>query len=618
MLLALITLVLVASLRSATVAYGAPAGLVAAYSFDEGIGPTVGDASGNGINGTISGATWTTAGRYAGALSFNGSSSFVDLGNPAPLRITGSMTWSAWVLATGTPADDGQIIAKSTGNSGSIGWQLKTSPDTGPHTFGIGVSPNGNSITQRFSTTVRNLNTWYHVAGVYDAAARTLHVYVNGVLDDGVLLGTVPASQFDPAQNVIIGRRSGGFHFQGRIDELRVYNTALTQAQIQADMNTPVTPQGDSTPPTVAINSPVAGDQVRDVVNVVAGATDNVSVSGVQFFVDGVSTGGEDSTAPYELSWDTLGSPNGPHTLTARVRDAAGNTTLSAPVNVNVANTGSFHNEVLATGLLLPTSIDFLPDRRMLVAELPGRVDVLPAPYTQPDPTPFLQLTNVGTNAEQGLQDIALDPDFATNHHYYVFYTLGSPRRDRLSRFTANASLTGTIPGSEFVLYQDPQVAGLDHHGGAICFGNDGKLYFTTGDEVDTPAASQSLTSPRGKIHRINKDGTVPTDNPFYDGTGPNVDSVWALGLRNPFRAYYDAPTGRFYIGDVGGNDYTTAQEEINLGARRRQLRLADLRGNLRIPLSGAAVLVSAQRSGRSGSQRFRVSRKPVSKRLRR
>ena len=69
-------------------------------------------------------------------------------------------------------------------------------------------------------------------------------------------------------------------------------------------------------------------------------------------------------------------------------------------------------------------------------------------------------------------------------------------------------------------------------------------------------------------MHRINPDGTVPTDNPFYDGAGPNVDSIWALGLRNPFRAYYDAPTGRLYIGDVGGNDNSTAKEELNLGAR--------------------------------------------------
>ena len=129
------------------------------------------------------------------------------------------------------------------------------------------------------------------------------------------------------------------------------------------------------------------------------------------------------------------------------------------------------------------------------------------------------------------------------------------------------------------MLYQDPQDANAEHHGGAINFGNDGKLYFTTGEHFNAGDA-QSLTSPRGKIHRINTDGTVPTDNPFYDGNGPNVDSIWALGLRNPYRAYYDAPTGRLFIGDVGGNDYSTAKEEVDLGVARRQLRLAELRGD--------------------------------------
>jgi len=69
-------------------------------------------------------------------------------------------------------------------------------------------------------------------------------------------------------------------------------------------------------------------------------------------------------------------------------------------------------------------------------------------------------------------------------------------------------------------------------------FGNDGKLYITTGEHFT--GISQQLDSPRGKILRINKDGTIPTDNPFYDGAGPNVDSIWARGLRNPFRAFYD------------------------------------------------------------------------------
>ncbi|TME32147.1 MAG: fibronectin type III domain-containing protein, partial [Chloroflexi bacterium] len=106
-------------------------GLVAAYAFGEGSGTTTADASGKSHTGTLQGgATWTTTGKYGSALSFNGTTSYVDLGNAADLQLTGSMTWSAWIFASANPPDDGQIIAKS----GGAGWQFKTSPDTGQHT----------------------------------------------------------------------------------------------------------------------------------------------------------------------------------------------------------------------------------------------------------------------------------------------------------------------------------------------------------------------------------------------------------------------------------------------------------------------------------------------------
>ena len=82
-------------------------------------------------------------------MSFNGSSNYVDLGNPTPLKLTGSMTWSAWIYATANPADDGQIIAKSGGTNGTLGSQFKTSPDTGPHSFGVGISGDGITNAQR-------------------------------------------------------------------------------------------------------------------------------------------------------------------------------------------------------------------------------------------------------------------------------------------------------------------------------------------------------------------------------------------------------------------------------------------------------------------------------------
>jgi glucose/arabinose dehydrogenase len=542
-----------------------PSSPAAAYAFDEGAGTTAADASGHSLTGTLlNGPTWA-AGKYGSAVNLDGVDDYVNLNNPTGLQITASMTISAWINSSAFPGDDGAVVSKR----GTNGYQLDTTIDTGPRGIGFKLTNSSGGDMIRYGATAMQPNAWYHIAGVYNATNRTMDVYLNGVLDNGSLVGTITSSQQNSTSNVNIGRRAGGgFGFIGRIDDVRIYNRALTVAEIRTDMSTALGggSPSDPNPPTVAITAPANNAQVSDIVNVTADASDDVGVSGVQFLVDGVATGAEDTVAPYGVSWDTRTVTNGAHTLTATARDAAGNTATTAPVTVNVANTNFFQNEVLATGFDLPTNIEFLPDARMLVVELAGTIKVLPPPYLQPEPTPFLQLSNVGSaGVQQGIYDIVLDPAFATNHFYYVFYTLGSPNRDRVSRFTANATNTGTLAGSEFVLYQDPQDASAEHHGGALNFGNDGKFYFTTGEHFNG-ADAQSLNNPRGKVHRINKDGTVPTDDPFYDGAGPHWDSIWAYGLRNPFRAYYDAPTGRLFIGDVGGNDYSTAKEEVNLG----------------------------------------------------
>ena len=324
---------------------------------------------------------------------------------------------------------------------------------------------------------------------------------------------------------------------------------------------------GEPNPPTVSITAPAAGSILSGVVAVTADATDDHGVVGVQFRVDGNAVGFEDTEAPYAINWSTTIVANGLHTITAVARDAAGNETTSNGVAVDVQNADIFQNDILATGFDLPMKILFLPDDHMLVAELSGTIKILHPPYTTPETEHFLEL-NLDipgyAGLQQGIMDVALDPDFLSNRYYYVFYTKDSPNKDRLSRFTANGALDGTIPGSEVVLYEDPQTANTEHHGGAVNFGNDGKIYFTTGEHFNASIA-QDLTSPRGKVLRINPDGTTPLDNPFHDGAGPHWDAIWAYGLRNPFRAYYDAPTDRLLIADVGGNNYATAYEEVNL-----------------------------------------------------
>jgi glucose/arabinose dehydrogenase/chitodextrinase len=579
---------------------GPPPGLVAAYAFDEGTGTTAADASGHGLIGALTNGAGWNAGMYGNAVNLDGADDYVSLGNPAALQMTGSMTISAWIYSTAFPGDDAAIVSKR--GSGESGYQLDTTVDRGPRTIGFKLTGSSGAGMYRYGATPLQVNTWYYVTGVYDASARTLDVYLNGNLDNGALVGTVTSAQQNSGQNVNIGRRpAGGFLTNGRVDEVRLYNRGLSQVEVQADMQRGLGGgSSDLTPPTVGVTAPANNSQVSDIVNITANASDNVGVAGVKFLVDNGFVGTEDTTEPYGLSWDTRTVANGAHTLRAQARDAAGNISLSEPVTVNVANTSYFQNEILATGFNLPTSIEFLPDGRMLVIELAGTIKVLPPPYTQPDPTPFLQLTNVGSaGVQQGIYDIVLDPAFATNHFYYLFYTLGTPNRDRLSRFTANATLTGTVAGSELVLYQDPKDANAEHHGGSVNFGNDGKIYFTTGEHFNAGDA-QLLTSPRGKIHRINKDGTVPTDNPFYDGSGPNVDSIWALGLRNPYRAYYDTPTGRLIVGDVGGNDYATAKEEVNLGVAGANYGWPNFEGNCAAPCR--SPLYSYPHNGRDAS----------------
>lgn len=230
------------------VSTGLAQGPIAAYHFNEGTGTALLDASGNNVNGVLQGgATWSTQGQFGGCLLLNGTTAYVDLGNPPSFNMTGSMTISAWVNAAANPADDGQIVAKSDGSSG---WQFKSSPDVSPHQFGIGIRGSGVNV-QRYSTTLRQLNTWYFVAGVYNAANQTLSIYVNGVLDNGTLRdGPVPPSQGTSGVNANIGRRTGGFYFNGRIDNMRIYNRALSSGEIVSDMNTPVLPVGVTPSPS--------------------------------------------------------------------------------------------------------------------------------------------------------------------------------------------------------------------------------------------------------------------------------------------------------------------------------------------------------------------------------
>jgi glucose/arabinose dehydrogenase/chitodextrinase len=418
------------------------------------------------------------------------------------------------------------------------------------------------------------------LAATFDGT--TLRLYVNGVqVASRAQSGAINTSN---GALSIGGDALYGQNFSGRIDEVRVYNTALSASQIQTDMTTAIDPGSDPVPPTVSMTEPGPGATASHVVPIAATASDNIGVQAVEFFLDSTSIG-EDALPPYELDWDSTTASNGAHTLTAVARDASGNRTTSAGVPVTTSNP-VFVNETVVPGITAATTIAFLPGGRMLVGELTEKIWVVQPGANQADQNPFLSLPNANQLVgEQGLMDILPDPNFAQNGFYYVYYTRGasgSQNHNGVSRFTASGN--GTVAGSEVRLWEDPQVAGVEHHGGALAFGADGKLYITQGDQFSGGQPAQELDNYRGKVLRINKDGSIPSDNPFNDGAGPNREEIWAMGLRNPFRMSVDPVTGRMYIADVGGNVPDSSYEEVNLGARGANYGWPQCEGSCGLP----------------------------------
>ena len=203
------------------------------------------------------------------------------------------------------------------------------------------------------------------------------------------------------------------------------------------------------------------------------------------------------------------------------------------------------------------TTMTLVPDGRIFVAQQNGALRVIKNGALLS--TPFLTVPVTSTD-ERGLLGVTLDPNFATNRFVYVYYTASSPVVNRVSRFRASASNPDVAEaGSETIIFDNiPSQSGY-HNGGALQFGPDGKLYFAVG-ENHTSSNAQSTSTLTGKLHRINADGTIPADNPFFTTASGANRAIWALGLRNPFTFDIQQATGRIFINDVGASTW----EEIN------------------------------------------------------
>ena len=298
--------------------------------------------------------------------------------------------------------------------------------------------------------------------------------------------------------------------------------------------------------------------------NLEATATDNVGVAGVEFQVDGVIVGTEDTAAPYQTSVNTAAYAAGQHLVRARARDAAGNLSAWAVATVMFGgsvpvNQGFTRNETWITGLSSATAFAQSPDGRIFIAQQAGSLRVVKNSALLA--TPFMTLA-VDSAGERGLLGVAFHPDFATNGWVYVYYTTTSGgTHNRVSRFTANGDVV--LAASEAILVDLPALSGAtNHNGGALHFGADRKLYVAVGDNADS-SKPQNLADPFGKMLRFNDDGSIPADNPFCTTQGNLACAVWVYGLRNPFTFAFQPGSGRMHINDVGQDTW----EEIDLGA---------------------------------------------------
>jgi aldose sugar dehydrogenase len=217
-----------------------------------------------------------------------------------------------------------------------------------------------------------------------------------------------------------------------------------------------------------------------------------------------------------------------------------------------------------------PWAMTFLPDGRLLVSEKNGRLRLLNTATRQVSEVTGVPAVAYG--GQGGFGDIVLHPQFAANRWVYLSYAEAGPNNTR-GAAVARAQLVSDAGGSggslsdlQVIWRQAPKVTGDSHYSQRLAFDGQGKLWITSGDRQKmTPA--QDLQSNLGKMVRLNDDGTVPADNPFF-AQGGNAAQAWSFGHRNMLGLAFDAQ-GRLWaheMGPAGGDELNLIERGSNYG----------------------------------------------------
>lgn len=243
---------------------------------------------------------------------------------------------------------------------------------------------------------------------------------------------------------------------------------------------------------------------------------------------------------------------------------ALSNIRLSAQTSPTGYTTTTFIN-----GLINPVAFLFAPDGRVFITQKGGtaatttNAKIFTYSSLGTLLATFYDLTDsVNASVERGLLGVTLDPNFSSNHYLYVYYVhkYNNLNSFRVVKFTEQ----NNVGKNPVVILNIPVANNIpgNHVGGNIHFrkSEPTKLYVTIG-EIATPANAQILTNPFGKFLRINTDGSIPTDNPFYDDGNPstgNDDRIWSYGHRNAFDFTF-GPNDTHYTSENGENTWDEA-----------------------------------------------------------
>jgi glucose/arabinose dehydrogenase len=257
----------------------------------------------------------------------------------------------------------------------------------------------------------------------------------------------------------------------------------------------------------------------------------------------------------------------------------------SAALPPVASEAGPINVERLAT-LNRPWGMDWLPDGGLIITEMPGQLRIFADGELS---EPITGVPAVAFTGQGGLLDVAVDPDFERNRMIYISYAeaasqqppdakeTAEPRflnfidlKDNVLKGTAVARgrlESGALHDVTVIWRQVPNLIGRGHYSGRLLFGRDGTLFITSGDRMRFDPA-QDPTASVGKVVRINRDGTIPSDNPFAKGSEARAD-IWTIGHRNVLGIAFEPDSGNLWaheMGPKGGDELNLLKPSANYG----------------------------------------------------